>query len=34
VVRTLPVLAGEASLKSLVDEVMQESVSRTSGADQ
>jgi len=34
VVRTLPVLTGEASLKSLVDEVMQESVSRTSRADQ
>ena len=28
VVRTLPVLAGEVSLKSLVDEVMQESVNR------
>jgi putative protein kinase ArgK-like GTPase of G3E family len=32
-VRTLPVLAGEVSLKSLVDEVMQESVSRASRAD-
>ncbi len=32
-VRTLPVLAGETSLKNLVDEVMQESVSRTSRAD-
>ena len=29
-VRTLPVLAGEVSLKKLVDEVMQESVNRAS----
>jgi LAO/AO transport system kinase len=33
-IRTLPVLAGEVSLKTLVDEVMQESVSRASCADQ
>ncbi len=32
-VRTLPVLTGEVSLKNLVDEVMQESVSRASRAD-
>ena len=32
-IRTLPVLAGEVSLKHLVDEVMQESVSRASRAD-